>query len=177
MIQDVRKRDDKARTFAPPDNTIKLTKDQNKKVNKHLVKLKNLDDIDPARLSFDKIKRPQDLKRDKFLKNMNEFERIDLNDVNGLIDIIKNEITEKDNIVDLGNNKEIYFRDLFNFLHDVKDGKINDFNKEGEYEKRLKNTEEKFTNRTKYSEYTRLYEQSINMLRRILFTKNHQAKA
>ena len=54
---------------------------------------------------------------DTFSKN--KYERIDLN-----------EITEGDNIVKLGNNKEIYFRDLANFLYDIKDGKINDFNKE-----------------------------------------------
>ena len=56
---------------------------------------------------------------DKFSKN--KYERIDLN-----------EITEGDNIAKLGNNKEISFRDLANFLYDIKDGKINDFNKETE---------------------------------------------
>ena len=50
---------------------------------------------------------------DKFLKN--KYERIDLNGVNSLIGVINSEITEGDNIVKLGNNKEIYFRDLTNF--------------------------------------------------------------
>ena len=40
MLQDVRKRDDKARTFAPPYNTIKLMEDEEKEVNKHLARLK-----------------------------------------------------------------------------------------------------------------------------------------
>ena len=71
---------------------------------------------------------------EKFLKN--KYERIDLNDVNSLIGVINSEITEEDNIVKLGNNKQIYFRDLANFLYDIKDGKINDFNKEIEYEKK-----------------------------------------
>ena len=48
--------------------------------------------------------------------------------------LIKN-ITNGDNFVDLGDNNKIYFRDLTNFLYDIKDGKISDFNKEREYEK------------------------------------------
>ena len=36
MIQDVRKRDDKARTFAPPDNMIKQMEDEGKEIYKHL---------------------------------------------------------------------------------------------------------------------------------------------
>ena len=55
-----------------------------------------------------------------------------------MIDLINSEITEKDNIVDLGDNKEIYFRDLTELLYDIKDGKISNFNKEREYEKVLK---------------------------------------
>ena len=43
----------------------------------------------------------------------------------------------KDHIVDLGNGKEVYFRDIFNFLHIIKDGKINDFNKNEEYRKKF----------------------------------------
>ena len=55
-----------------------------------------------------------------------------------MIDEIKRNITEHDNIVDLGNNKEIYFRDLNNFLYDIKDGKISDFNKKENMKKGLK---------------------------------------
>ena len=90
--------------------------------------------------------------------------------------LIDNEITEGDNIKDLGNNNEIYFRDLANFLEDVKLGNINDPNKEREYKKRLKNTEIKLANRTKFSKFTRLYEQYINMLKRILLTKKSSGK-
>ena len=95
---------------------------------------------------------------------------MDLRDIKGLIDSINLKVTEKDNIVDLGNNKEVYFRDLNDFLHDIMDGKINDFNKKIEYEKRLKNTEEKLANKTKFSEFIKLYEQFITTLKRILFS-------
>ena len=133
--------DDKARTFAPPDNTTGSSPLE--RINKSLSTLKNIDDKTYSfdELTFDKIKRPTDFKMDKFLKS--KYERIDLNGVNSLIGVINSEITEGDNIVKLGNNKEILFRDLANFLYDIKDGKINDFNKEIEYEKRLKNTEKK----------------------------------
>ena len=50
------------------------------------------------------------------------------------------------------------------------DGKINDFNKEIEYEKRLKNTEKKLVNKTKSIEFTKLYEQFITTLKKILFS-------
>ena len=72
-----------------------------------------------------------------------------------MIDEIKRNITENDNIADLGNNKEIYFRDLNNFLYDIKDGKISDFNKEKEYEKRLINTENKLKNTMEYNNIRR----------------------
>ena len=164
--EDVRKRDDKVRTFAPLDNT-----DKDKRVLKELTRLKYTDDsIKFTKFSFDKTKRSKDLERTKFSKNINKYESIDLNGVNDLIDVINSEIIERDNIVDLGNNKEIYFRDLTNFLYDIKDGKISDFNKEREYQKRLKNTENKLANRTNFNKYTRLYEQYINILKRILFS-------
>ena len=72
-----------------------------------------------------------------------------------MIDEIKRNITENDNIADLGNNKEIYFRDLNNFLYDIKDGKISDFNKEKEYEKRLINTKNKLKNTMEYNNIRR----------------------
>ena len=174
---DVRKRDDK-RTYAP-GNTTKPISDSSllklihkeKKVVEKLSTLKNPDDKTYSfkdELTFDEFKKPTDLKKDTFFKS--KHERIDLDDVNSLIDRINSEILEKDNIVDLGNNKEIYFRDLANFLYDIKDGKISDFNKEREYEKRLKNTEKKLANKTKFSRSTRLYEQYINRLKLILFS-------
>ena len=133
--QSIRKRDDKVRTFAPSDNTIK-----------------------PSFLE------------DKNLKSINKYENISLDLINKLIDRINNEITEGDNIVDIGNNNKIYFKDLTNFLNDIRNGKINDFNKENEYNKRLKDTVIKLTNRTEFSDFTRLYEKSINVLKRELFT-------
>ena len=170
VIQDVRKRDDKARTFTPPDNTIELAKDDWEK----LYELKRSADLLKSnpnkKFSLDGIKRPEDLERDKILKSINQYKKMDLRDIKGLIDSINLKVTEKDNIVDLGNNKEVYFRDLNDFLHDIMDGKINDFNKKIEYEKRLKNTEEKLANKTKFSEFIKLYEQFITTLKRILFS-------
>ena len=69
---------------------------------------------------------------------MFRYENINHNRVNDLINEMEKNIIEGDNIVDLG--KSVYFRDLFNFLNDIKDSKITDFNKEKEYEKRLMNT-------------------------------------
>ena len=90
--------------------------------------------------------------------------------------MLNDEITEGDNIVDVGNDKEIYVRDLTNILYDIKDGKINDFNKEREYEKRLKDTEIKLANSTKFSKFTRLYERYINVLKKRLFTKKSSGR-
>ena len=105
ILQDVRKRDDKARTFAPADNDeMKNLAELSK------AKLKKLDptDYSETKKIIAEMERLKDLKRDKFSKNMNKYEGIDLDDVNGLIDEINSEILEKDNIVDLGNNKKIY---------------------------------------------------------------------
>ena len=102
LLEDIRKRDDKSRTFAPPHKKI---------------------------ISDEKLQ--------EIFKDMNKYEDIDLNGVNNLISTINDEITEGDNIVDIGDGKKIYFRDLTDFLYDIKDGKINNFNKEREYEKRL----------------------------------------
>ena len=150
--RDVRKRDNKSRTFAPPDNMIRPSPLE--RINESLSRLKNPDDKTYSfdELTFDKIKRPTDFKIDKFYKN--KYERKDLNGVNSLIGVVNSEITKGGNIVKLGNNKEIYFRDLANFLYHIKDGKINDFNKEIEYEKRLKNTEKKLANKTGFSKFT-----------------------
>ena len=133
-----------------------------------MARLKFPSDRKSTELSFDTIKRPEDLERDKIFKDMNKYEDINLDDVNKLINTIKDEIIEGDNIVDVGDNREIYFRDLINFLYDIKNGKINDFNKEREYEKRLKNTAIRLANKTEFGKFTR-YEIYINRLKRILF--------
>ena len=143
-------------------------KDEEKEINKHLARLELPSDRKYTELSFHTIKRPEDLKRDKIFKDMNKYEDINLNDVNKLINTINDEITEGDNIVDIGDNREIYFRDLINFLN-IKDGRINDFNKKREYEKRLKNTEKKLANKTEFGKFTRLYEMYIGRLKGILF--------
>ena len=105
---------------------------------------------------------------------MNKYEDIDLDSINILINRIYNETNKLDNIVDVGNDKKIYFKDLINFLHDIRNGEIDDFNKEMKYKKRLKDTEIKLANRTELSDSTKLYEQYINILKRELFTpKNH----
>ena len=161
ILQDLRKRDDKARNFAPPDdddemkNLAELTK----------AKLKTHDDL--VKIEFTRIKSPEDFKMKKFLENTNKYEDRNVNSVNNLIKEIEKNITEGDNIVDLGDGKEVYFRDLFNFLHDIKDNKINNFNKKEQYEKRFMNTENKLANRKKYNRNIRLYENYLNDL------KNH----
>ena len=66
-----------------------------------------------------------------------------------MIEEIKENITMGDNIVDLGDGKEVYFNDLNNFLYDIKDGKINNSNKEKEYEKKFEDIENKLANRKK----------------------------
>ena len=87
-----------------------------------------------------------------------------------MIEEIKENITMGDNIVGLGDGKEVYFNDLNNFLYDIKDGKINNLNKEKEYKERLINTESKIANRKIYNKNIRLYEKYLNHLKNILFT-------
>ena len=120
IFQDVKKRDDKARTFAPPDdNEMFLAK----------ISLDNLKN--PGSIKNIDFKRPEKIK-----STINKYENIYLNDVNNLIDEIEKNVTEGDNIVDFRDNKEIYFRDLLNFLLDIKNYKINDFNREEQYKKK-----------------------------------------
>ena len=144
MFQDVRKKDDKVRTFAPSDNTTKASFLE--------------DDYDEEKKSTDKYK------------------KIDLHDIKGLIDRIDSKVAEENDIVDLGNNEKNYFRDVNNFLYDIMNGKINDFNKEKKYEKRLKNIEKKLANRRESSEFTKLYEQVITALNNILFSNKKSSE-
>ena len=110
------------------------------------------------------------IKKPSILESINKYEDINVDNINMLINRIYYEILEGDNIVDIGNNNKIYFKDLINFLNDIRNGKINDFNKEIECEKRLKDTEVKLAKRTKFSDYAKVYERYINMLKRELFT-------
>ena len=52
---------------------------------------------------------------DEIFKNVDKSKEINLNHVKGLIARINCKITEENNFVNLGNNKEVYFRDLNNF--------------------------------------------------------------
>ena len=114
-----------------------------------------------------------------FGKTTNVYDRINLNDVNDLLNEIKYNVNEGNNFADLGDNKSIYFRDLYNFLYDIKDNKINDFNKKGQYEKTIMNIENKFKNRKiKSNTNIDLYIRYLNNLKKkyYLVIKNHQAK-
>ena len=154
IFQDVKKRDDKARTLAPPDDNEMFL----------------------ANLSLDNLKNPRniknvDLKRPEKIKStINKYANINLNDVNNLIDEIEKNVAEGDNIVDLGDNKEIYFRDLLNFLLDIKNYKINDFNRKEQYEKRIMNIENKLKNRKNYNANIQRYIKYLNYLKDILFS-------
>ena len=130
ILQDVKKRDDKDRTFAPSDDDEmkKLAK-----ITKAKLKLGRLEtpdvSIKPNEKSFSKIKRSEEFERERILENINKYEDINLNDINNLIDEIKKNITMGDNILDLGDDKYVYSNHTNDFLHDIKDGNINDFNR------------------------------------------------
>ena len=148
-----------------------------KKVLKELARLKYPDDsIKFTKFSFDKIKNLKDFEMDKFLENINKYEDINLDSVNNLIEEIKKNIRTRDNIVDLGNNKEVYFNDIFNFLHDIKDGYINNFNREKKYNEKFEDVESKLANRKKYDKYVELYMEYLSNLKKILFTKKSSGK-
>ena len=87
-----------------------------------------------------------------------------------VINEINSNITESDNIVHLGNGKSVYFRGITEFIYDIKDGKINNFNKKEEYEKRFWNTNVKLADKTKNSKNIRLYEKYLNNFKKILFS-------
>ena len=172
ILQDVRKRDNKVRTFAPSDD------DKMKKlaeIAKAKLKLSRLEmpdvSIKPIEEIFSKLKRPEDFERERILENINKYEDINLNDVNNLIDEIKKNITMGDNVLDLGDDKYVYFNHINDFLHDIKDGNINNFNREKKYKEKFEDTENKLANRKKYGKYVNLYVKYFNNLKKILFTK------
>ena len=108
---------------------------------------------------------------EKFLENINKYEDINLNDVNNLIEEIKKNITMGDNILDLGDDKCVYFNHINNFLYDIKDGNINNFNREKKYKEKFEDIENKLKNRKKIGKYVDLYVKYLNHLKKILFTK------
>ena len=123
IFPDVRKRDDKARTFPLLDDNDEVDKKIKDSAEEalaltNLLNLKKVDDstkLNSIKREFDKIRRHKDLEMAKFLENINKYESINLNDVNNLIEEIKENITIGNNIVDLSDGKEVYFNDLNNF--------------------------------------------------------------
>ena len=173
ILEDVRKRDDKARTFAPSDND-----DEMKKLAELTeAKIKMPDVL--IKKEFNRIKRLEDLKRDKIFENINKYEDINLNDVNNLIDETKKNIRMGDNALDLGDDKFVYFNNINDFLHDIKDGNINNFNREKKYKEKFEVIENKLANRKKYSKYGKyvdLYVKYLDNLKKILFTKKSSGR-
>ena len=52
-----------------------------------------------------------------------------------------------DNVLDLGDDKYVYFNHINDFLHDIKNGKINNFNREKKYNAKFRNIENKLANK------------------------------
>ena len=127
-------------------------------------------DKEELRLFFDKIKSPRDVDIDKLCEDENKYIDIDLNNINNLIDEMKKNIKNINNILDIGNNKSVNFNDILNFLQNIIDGKVNDFNKEKKYNEKFKDVEKNLENRTKDSNDIILYNHYLNYLKIILFS-------
>ena len=110
ILQDVRIRDNKAKTFAPPDNNDKFDE---------------MDDLVESTLALNNLTNLKKIR--KFKENtIGKYKKIDLNRVDDLYDKIKNINIDDD-------NEYVHFRNLLDFLSDIKNGKINNFNKKEEY--------------------------------------------
>ena len=125
--------------------------------------------IKPFEKSFDKIKRPEDFKKERILKNINKYEDINLNDVNNLIDEIEKNITMGDNVLDLGNDEYVCFNDISDFLRDIKYCAINNLNSEKKNNAKFRNIENKLANKKNYGRNIRFYEKYLNDLKKIIF--------
>ena len=91
---------------------------------------------------------------------------------------MKKKIEKRNNILDIGNNKSVNFNDILNFLQNIIDGKINNFDKEEKYNEKFKDVEKNFENRTKNNNNIILYDYYLNYLKKYYFlSNNHQAKA
>ena len=89
MLQDVRKRDDKVKTFAPSDDDEMKKLAEITEAKLKLSRLKKPDvSIKPIEEIFSKMKRLEDFERERILENINKYEDINLNDANTLIDEI-----------------------------------------------------------------------------------------
>ena len=170
ILQDVRKRDDKARTFALSDDDEMKKLAEIAKAKLKSAELKTCGVlIKPIEKPFDKIKRPDDFESERILKNINKYEDINLNEVNNLIDEIEKNITMGDNVLNLGNDEYVYFNDIREFLHNIKHGIINNLNRGKRYNAKFRNIENKLANKKKYSRNIMLYEKYLNDLKKILF--------
>ena len=77
-----------------------------------MAKLKHPDDSIELNISkklFGTIKRPEDLKTERILEDINKYKDINLNGVNNLIKEIEENIKMGDNILDLGDDKFVFF--------------------------------------------------------------------
>ena len=175
LIQDLEKEDDKARTFAPPTLIQYLEKKDDKArtfAPPHKRKTKKI---------ISDFKEIQEISKDRdtaaLLKDNDKYVNIDLSNVNDLIDEVKKNFEKRNNILDIGNNKSINFNEILNFLQDIIDGEVNDFNKEEKYNEKFKDVEKNLENRTKNSNDIRLYNCYVNYLKKYFLLENHQAKA
>ena len=91
----------------------------------------------------------------------------------------KKNIRMGDNVLDLGDDKFVYFNNINDFLHDIKNGNMNNFNREKKYKEKFEDIENKLANRKKYSKYGKyvdLYVKYLDNLKEILFTKKSSGR-
>ena len=81
-----------------------------------------------------------------------------------------------DNTLDLGYNKFVYFNNINDFLHNIKDGNINNFNREKKFKEKFEDIESQLANRKKYGKYVDVYVKYLNNLKKILFTKKSSGR-
>ena len=111
-----------------------------------------------------KLKYPKE-----FGKTTHKYKIINLNRFDDLINEIGYNVTIDNNIVDLGDNESIYFKDLLDFLYDIKYDQINTFNKTRVYNDRIKKIENKLINTKKDSNNINKYKIFIKKLKNIIF--------
>ena len=81
-----------------------------------------------------------------------------------MIDEVKKKFEKRNNILDIGNFKSVNFYDILNFLQDIIDGEVNDFNKEEKFSEKFKNVQKNLENRTKNSNDIRLYNYYLSVI-------------
>ena len=150
LIQDLEKKDDKARLL------LHLIKERQKKISD----FKELQEISKDR-DIDELLKDND--NDKYVN-------INLSNVNDLIDEVKKNFEKRNNILDIRNNKSINFNDILNFLQDIIDSEVHDFNKEEKYNEKFKDVEKNLEIRTKNSNDIRLYNYYLDYLKKIVFS-------